>query len=182
MRIVTYRDLDTAITRLSHRSPQSLATFIASLAHDSGPIGEQVRTFIVGDKINAAIASLKQRIDHLRHLRNRSTRHHSGEDVGQRLDYILDAIETLVLPVDPRAALELLVLLIERDGDAMESCGDYHEGVQSAVDLAAGLIAEAGKSHPRHEVRITLKRLVAEDAYGTRLSVSALIDTFAPAG
>jgi hypothetical protein len=32
--------------------------------------------------------------------------------------------KTLVLPLSPARAFELLVLLIERDGDAMEQCGD----------------------------------------------------------
>jgi len=65
-----------------------------------------VRTFIVGDDLNEAIASIKERIDQLRHLRDRSHRQHSGEVVGQRLDALLDAIQTLVLPRDPRGALE----------------------------------------------------------------------------
>jgi hypothetical protein len=34
--------------RLRGRDPESLAAFIVSLAQDSGPIGEQVPTFIVG--------------------------------------------------------------------------------------------------------------------------------------
>jgi len=67
------------------------------------------------------------------------------------------------------------VLLIERDADAMESCGDYHDSVQSAVGRAAGLIAGAGQSQPPHEVRMTLTRLVAEDAYGTRRSLTAVM-------
>jgi hypothetical protein len=49
VRIETNQDLETAITRLASRTPEALATFIASLAFDIGPIGEQVRTFIVGD-------------------------------------------------------------------------------------------------------------------------------------
>jgi hypothetical protein len=182
MRIVTNRDLETAIARLSRRSPESLAAFITSLAQDSGPIGEQVRTFIVGDDLNEAMASIKERIDQLRHLRDRSHRQHSGEVVGQRLDALLDAIQTLVLPRDPRGALELLLLLIERDADAMESCGDYHDSVQSAVDRAAGLIAKAGQSQQPHEVRMTLTRLVAEDAYGTRRSLAAVMEAFAQGG
>jgi hypothetical protein len=128
------------------------------------------------------MASIKERSDQLRHLRDRSHRQHSGEDVGQRLDALLDAIQTLVLPRNPRGALELLVLLIERDADAMESCGDYHDSIQSAVDRAAGLIAEAAQSQPRHEVQMTLTRLVAEDAFGTRRSLAAVIQAFTQGG
>jgi hypothetical protein len=43
-----------------------LATFIALLAFDAGPVAEQVRTFIVGDNLSEVTASLKERIDALR--------------------------------------------------------------------------------------------------------------------
>jgi hypothetical protein len=48
MGVQTMQELRCAIARLSRRAPQSLATLIVSLVHDDGPIGEQVRTFIVG--------------------------------------------------------------------------------------------------------------------------------------
>jgi hypothetical protein len=44
MRIETNQDLQTAIARLASRTPETLATFIASLAFDIGPIGAQKRT------------------------------------------------------------------------------------------------------------------------------------------
>jgi hypothetical protein len=43
--IETNQDLQTAIARRASRTPEALATFIASLAFEIGPIGEQVRTF-----------------------------------------------------------------------------------------------------------------------------------------
>jgi hypothetical protein len=63
VRIETNQDLQTAIARLASRTPGTLATFIASLAFDIGPIGEQVRTFNVGDNLSETTASLKERIE-----------------------------------------------------------------------------------------------------------------------
>jgi hypothetical protein len=80
----------------------------------------------------------------------------------------LDSIETLVLPESPATAFELLVLVVEGDGDAMEQCGDDDYSVQTALKTAATLIAAAMKSLPSPEARETLERLVAEDGYGTR--------------
>jgi hypothetical protein len=85
---VTNQDLETAITRLASRTPEMLATLIASLAFDAGPIGEQVRTFIVGDNISETTASLKERIDALRVSRQSHSRHRAHEEVAERLDYI----------------------------------------------------------------------------------------------
>jgi hypothetical protein len=167
VRIETNQDLQTALTRLASRTPETLATFIASLAFDIGPIGEQVQTFIVGDNLSETTASLKERIEALRGSR-RSHFRRANEEVGERLGYILDSIEALVLPVSPATAFELLVLLIERDGDAMEQCGDDHYSVQTELETAAKLVAAAMKSLPSREARETLERLVAEDGYGTR--------------
>lgn len=75
MRIETNRDLEAAIARLASRAPEALATFIASLAFDAGPIGEQVRTFIVGDDLSETTASLKGRIDALRGSLRSNSRH-----------------------------------------------------------------------------------------------------------
>jgi len=60
------------------------------------------------------------------------------------------------------------MLLIERDGDAMEQCGDDHYSVEKELESAANLVAVAMKSLPSREARETLERLVAEDGYGTR--------------
>jgi hypothetical protein len=174
VRIETNQDLETAIARLASRAPEALATFIASLAFDSSPIGEQVRTFLVGDNLSETTASLKERINALRGSR-RSRRPRAREEVGERLGYILHSIETLVLPVSSATAFELLVLLIERDGDAMEQCGDDHWSVQMKLQTAANLIATAMKSVPSREARQTLERLVAEDGYGTRAPLADVL-------
>jgi hypothetical protein len=182
MRIETHQDLQAAIERLTRRTPASLAKFLASLAFDTGPIGEQVRTFILGDELAATTLSLKERTDALRISSRRHPRRQGTEqEVGQRLDYILDAIETLVLPVSPETAFELLVLTIERDGDAMEQCGDDHFSVETAVKRAADLLPAAAKSLSTHELKTTLQRLIAEDRYGTREPLAALVTQTASA-
>ena len=55
MRIDTVQGMARAIERLARRDPKSLAAFIVSLAHDAGPIGDQVRTMIVGDDVTDEI-------------------------------------------------------------------------------------------------------------------------------
>jgi hypothetical protein len=103
---------------------------------------------------------LKERIEALRGWRRSHSRQRADEEVGERLGYILDSIEALVLPVSPATAFELLVL-IERDGDAMEQCGEDYYSVQTEFETAANLVAAAMKSLPSREARETLERLVA---------------------
>ena len=51
MRIETKEDFERARERLRRRGSGSLAAFVMSLAMEPGPVGEQVRTFIVGDDV-----------------------------------------------------------------------------------------------------------------------------------
>jgi len=60
-----------------------------------------------------------------------------------------------VLPADPRQAFELLVLLVERHGDAVEHCADYHDSVQTALERATRLMAHAGQSLSPSDVPAT---------------------------
>lgn len=55
MKIGTEVDFARALERLRRKDTESLAAFILSLAQDSGPVGEQVRTFIVGDVVAEAL-------------------------------------------------------------------------------------------------------------------------------
>lgn len=100
---------------MRRRDPEALAIFIASLALHDEPIGEQVCTFIVGDDLTETGLQLERRIDLLRKPWSRS-RHEFGREVGQRLMFILDAIETFVLAKDSQRAFDLLVLVIQSDG------------------------------------------------------------------
>jgi hypothetical protein len=181
MPIETNQELEIAIARLARRTPESLATFIVSLAQDFGPIGEHVRTFIVADDRAETFASLEKRIASLTQPERSDWRHRAGAHVGERLGYILDAIETAVLPADARVAFRLLVLLIESDGRAMEGCGDHHDSVGNAFDRAADLIAQATTSLSNSEVLPALKRLIAEDGYGTRRSLVSVANAVATA-
>jgi len=48
LNIHTVQGVAQALERSRQRDPALLTAFIVSLAQDSGPIGEQVRTFIAG--------------------------------------------------------------------------------------------------------------------------------------
>jgi hypothetical protein len=97
-------DLEDARARLQRRSRQSLAEFILSLAQDSGPAGEQVRTFILGDDGAAVAESLGRRIAALG-VGGGGALDGDGEAVGRRFAYLVQAIETLVLPVNSRSSV-----------------------------------------------------------------------------
>lgn len=144
MRIDTNQDQERAIERLARRDSKSLATFIVSIAQDTGPIGELVRTFIVGDDVVETVESVRERVSSLRIPDEYEHRHARGREMGARLEYILKSIELLVLPVDPKAAFELLVAVFEADSVAMENCGDSHFEVSCAFGRAAELMTEAG--------------------------------------
>jgi hypothetical protein len=62
VRVETQRDLALALDRLRRRDPAVLAAFILSLAQESGPMGDQVRTFFVGDDVAEAAKSIRERI------------------------------------------------------------------------------------------------------------------------
>ena len=171
----TKADFTWALERLRRRDAESLAAFILSLAQDVGPIGEQVRTFIVGDDVKETVGSVRERIDNLGTPTEYAHRHARGREIGASLGYVLDSIETLVLPVNPKAAFQLLVKLFEADAVAMENCGDHDFEVSSAFERAADLIGWAGKSMPHREVIAALEALLEEDGYGVRGPLAEVI-------
>lgn len=89
--------------------------------------------------------------------------------------FILDAIENFVWAKDSQRAFDLLVLVIQSDGDAMENCGDYHFEVSCAVDRAIELIARVAPGLPSNAVLETLHSLAESDGYGTRSKVKAML-------
>ena len=115
MMIRTKADFARALERLRARNPDSLAAFIVSLAQDMGPIGEQVRTFIVGDDLAETVESVWERIRGLSVPSEYEHRHSRGREMGARLEFIVDSVEQLVLPVDAGAAFELLRATFEAD-------------------------------------------------------------------
>jgi hypothetical protein len=175
--ITTKVELAQALERLRRRDSESLAAFILSLAQDSGPIGDQVRTFIVGDDVAETVESLKERIGDLRSPTEYAHRHARGKEIGASLGYVLDSIETLVLPVNPKAAFTLLVAVFEADAVAMENCGDHDFEVSCVFERAAELIGRAAKSLPRTEVVAVVEGLVDDDGYGVRGQLAELMSS-----
>jgi hypothetical protein len=172
--ITTKDEFARAFERLRRRDPEALAAFIMSLAHGLGPIGEQVRTFIVADDVAETADSLRRRIRGLGVPTEYDHRHARGKEIGASLALIVESIESLVLPVNPQLAFDLLVAVFEADGTAMENCGDHHWEVECAFERAAGVMAEAGKSLPAAEVKERIQALMAVDSYGVRKRLKAV--------
>jgi hypothetical protein len=173
--IETKSDFARAQERLRRRDSEALAAFILSLAQDSGPVGEQVRTFIVGDVVTDAAQSIRRRIKGLAIPDEYAHRHARGKEIGVSLGFLLDAIDTLVLPIDPREAFDLLVLFFKADGQAMENCGDHDFEVTCAFERAAELIGRAATSVPYAYVVAALEPLMEDDGYGVRSALADVI-------
>ena len=88
---------------------------------------------------------------------------------------MLDGIETLVLPTEPRRAFSLLVEFVEADARAMESCGEHTQAVECAFERAAAMMAEAAEAMPVVDVTAEVSRLMAVDAYGLRRVLARLV-------
>jgi hypothetical protein len=95
--------------------------------------------------------------------------------MGASLEFIVESIESLVMPVDPKRAFELLVLFFESDGVAMENCGDHDFEITCAFERAAGLIGKAARSLPAGEVTAALEPLLDDDGYGVRGALEEVI-------
>jgi hypothetical protein len=173
VRIETKEEFERARERLRRRDSDSLAAFLMSLAMDSGPVGEQVRTFIVGDDLAEAVKSVRQRLKELRVPSEYEHRHSLGREIGVGLDFIVDSVERLVLPIDATAAFELLAAVFEADHVAMENCGEHHWDVACAYKRAAAVMAQAAKNLPRSEVEERVKALLDADGYGMRAELAS---------
>jgi hypothetical protein len=135
--IVTKKEFAQAYARLRQRDSDSLAAFLMTLALDAGPVGDQVRTFIVGDDLAETVDSVQQRSRGLRVPSEYDHRHSRGREMGLSLDFIVDSIERLVMPIDPKAAFRLLVTLFEsgrRSDELRTSRCSSRELRPSAVD------------------------------------------------
>jgi hypothetical protein len=175
VRMETQEDFDVARERLRGRDCDSLASFLISLAAESGPVGEQVRTFIGGDDLTETVESVQRRITGLRIPSEYEHRHSFGREIGTQLNFIVDSIERLILPVDPQAAFELLAALIEADEVAMEHCGEHDWPVACAYERATKVMSEAAKLLPRLEVVNRITTLMAGDAYGMRARLGSVV-------
>jgi hypothetical protein len=114
------------------------------------------------------VASVRRRIGGLSIPSEYEHRHSLGKEMGVSLDFIVDSVERLVLPVDSKAGFELLVAMFEADHVAMENCGEHDWEVVCAYKRAAGVMAEAAKHLPRAEIEERVKGLIEGDAYGVR--------------
>lgn len=177
MRVDSVQGVTQAIGRLARRDPTALAAFIVSLAQDMGPIGEHVRTFIVGDNVVETVESLEERIGALRTPTESDYRRRLGEEIGVRLGFILESIETLVLPADPKRAFELLMNVFKADAMAMENCGDHDFEVTLAFERGVGLIAKAAESLSHAHVATALTPLLDDDGYGVREQLAEVISS-----
>jgi hypothetical protein len=176
----TQEDYEIARERLRRRDGDELVSFLISLAGDAGPVGEQVRTFIVGDSVEETVDSIRCRITGLKGPSEYEHRHSLGREMGVQLNFIVDSIERLILPIDPSGAFELLAALIEADGVAMENCGEHEGAVASAYERAARVMAQAANSMPRTVVENRLKSLTDGDAYGIRAGLASVVLKVAP--
>ena len=175
MRIETREDFERARERLRGRDADTLAAFLMSLALEPGSVGEQVRTFIGGDDLTETVASLKRRIGGLTTPSDYDNRHSLGRDIGRSLDFIVDSIERLVLPVDATAAFQLLVTLFEADSVAMENCGEHDWDEACAYRQARDVMAKAARRVPRTEVEKAISALMQSDGYGLRAGLASVL-------
>jgi hypothetical protein len=174
VRIETKEEFERARERLRRRDSDSLAAFLMSLALDSGPVGEQVRTFIVGDDFAETVESVRERIRGLTIPSEYEHRHSLGREMGVSLDFIVDSVERLILPIDANAAFELLAAVFEADQVAMENCGEHDREVACAYKRAAGVMAAAAKNLPRAGVEEWVKALIEGDGYGMRADLASV--------
>jgi hypothetical protein len=174
-RLHTVPGVAEARARLAERDAQSLREFILSLAHVEGPVGDQVRTFIIGDDLEDVAQTILKRLTRLQRPTEYVERHARGREVGVSLDLIVESIAQLVLPMDPGGAFDLLVEVFEQDTVAMDNCGDHHWQVTCAYERAARLMETVVNSLPNPAVIETLKRLLAMDLYGVREPLKDLL-------
>jgi hypothetical protein len=91
------------------------------------------------------------------------------------LEWILDSIERLLLPVDSAAASEMLVAVFEADAMAMDNCGDHDWEVSCAYERAAQLMGTVARALPRTTVAEKLRELIANDGYGVRSPLESVL-------
>jgi hypothetical protein len=175
VRLDTQEEFERAYERLRRRDSNALAAFLMSLAMDSGPVGEQVRTFIVSDDLAETVESVRERIRGLKIPSDYEHRHSRGREIGAILDFIVDSVERLVLAIDPNAAFQLFVTLFEADGVAMENCGEQDWEVARAYQRAIGVMGEAAKSLPHADVEESIKALLDRDRYGMRAGLASVL-------
>jgi len=175
IRLETKADFERARESLRRRDSGELAVFLLSLAGHSGPVGEQIRTFIGGEDVAATVDSLRKRIGRIERASEYDHRHSLGREVGIQLGMIVDSVEQLLLVRDPQSAFDVLVSLFEGDAVAMESCGEHDWEVTCAYQRAAEVMAAAARNLPRAEVENRITALLQADGYGVRSTLTIVL-------
>jgi hypothetical protein len=139
----TQEDFERGRESLRRRDSDELAVFLLSLAGHSGPVGDQIRTFIGGGDVADTVDSLRKRIGGIAPTSEYEHRQSLGREVGIELGMIIDSVEHLLLVRDPQSAFDVLVSLFEADAVAMESCGERDWEVTCAYQRAAEVMPAA---------------------------------------
>jgi|CZKI01.1.fsa_nt_gi hypothetical protein len=154
-------------SRLARRGAEKLAEFILTLADDENGVGAYVRAYIAADDPSVAMQALKTEIAHINAGEREYDYRHRRETIFiQRVAHILDAIELVVLPANPRAAYDLLVEVIESDELIANQSGDAD--LQPTLERACDLLPTAARSLDPSETNPILERLTLADRYGLR--------------
>lgn len=158
---------EAMVRRLAGRGAEPLARFILTLARDDNGIGAYVQCFLAGDDLPACTRLIEATLHGIRRGERPYDRRHALDDVYlRRLDHLLDVIELVVLPADPRAAFGLLVQVIEADDDIENLLQEAW--TTPTFERAAGLFAAAARAVPAAEVGPVVARLLARDNFGHR--------------
>ena len=113
---MTRDEFDAAGRALRGRSTEELASFVETLLLDStAGVGDYVRAFAAED-CDGAVRVIGRSISRWRGQHKHDT-YHQADACAQRLDWTLEAIDRCVRPLDPPAALGLLVQFFEADED-----------------------------------------------------------------
>lgn len=114
-------------------------------------MADYVHMFAVADDPPIAASPGQSRNRGSSGRRARVRRHRQGFDVVGRVDRLLDAIQTMILHTDAAAAFELLVLLIESDGELGANCDEDDLRASQAFGRACDLLVTAAGDLPSEQ-------------------------------
>lgn len=154
---------------LGRCSAKTLASFILTLLDAPHGVGEYVEAFIASEEPARAVGLIDSQIAALGQAdREYDWRHRRGSSFVARCGLLLDAIETIVLPVDAAATVQLLERFYEREAQVVDGSFDDEPGLSRLFERAAQLFQRAGAGLPVLEVEPIRLRLLARDDYGWR--------------
>jgi NTP pyrophosphatase (non-canonical NTP hydrolase) len=159
---------DPRAETLAKRGAERLAAFVLKLGQTVDGVEERIEAFLASDDSKSAAQLAARYLTEIKGARRRYHGYEGAQELADRLDQILDIIETAVLPASPSAALDLTVQFIESDGYAFETADDSYGHIGAVFGRACALFADAAKSLPSADTLPIFKRLVASDAYGAR--------------